>query len=93
MAKQYATAPNKADLFPCNMPTYDWLRSLLSRHSNFMLKNSTPIDNDRAKLSASQVNEWFNLLTKVINGNDLANHPGQIYNADETGKKVDSVFL
>ena len=58
-----------------------------------MLKNSTPIDKGRAKLSAGQVNEWFNLLTKVINDNNLATRPGQIYNADETGKKVAFVFL
>ena len=93
LAKQYATALNKADLFPCDMPTYDWLRSFLSGHSNLMFKNSTPIDKSRAKLSAGQVNEWFNLLAKAINDNDLANRPGQIYNTDETGKKVVFVFL
>ncbi|CAF3192699.1 unnamed protein product, partial [Rotaria sp. Silwood2] len=85
LAKQYASALNKDNLFPSDMPTYDWLRSFLSRHSNLVLKNSTPIDKSRAKVTASQVNEWFNLLTKVINDNDLANRPGQIYNADETG--------
>ena len=53
-----------------------------------MLDNSTPVDKNGAKLSAGQVKEWFNLLTKVINDNDLANHPGQVYTADETGKKV-----
>ncbi|CAF1515821.1 unnamed protein product [Rotaria sp. Silwood1] len=85
LAKQYASALNKDNLFPSDMPTYDWLRSFLSRHSNLVLKNSTPIDKSRAKVTASQVNEWFNLLTKVINDNDLANRPGQIYNADDTG--------
>ncbi|CAF3696256.1 unnamed protein product [Rotaria sordida] len=46
--------------------------------------NSTPIKKSRAKVTAGQVNEWFNLLTKVVNGNDVANRPGQIFNGDET---------
>jgi len=44
----------------------------------------------RAGLTLQQVDRWFELLNKVIQDNDLANHPAQIFNCDESGKN--SIF-
>ncbi|CAF4693727.1 unnamed protein product, partial [Rotaria sp. Silwood2] len=85
LAKHYAKAVNKDVLFPSGQSTYEWLRSFLHRNSNLILKKSTPIAKHRAQVSACQVDGWFNLLHKTISENNLANRPGQIFNADETG--------
>ncbi|CAF4189075.1 unnamed protein product, partial [Rotaria sordida] len=85
LAKQYALNLNKSNLFPSGAPTFDWLHSFLKRHQNLVLKKSRPIEKKRANLSIEQVNKWFDLLSKVIQENDLANCPGQIFNCDETG--------
>ena len=88
LAKQYASTLNKSNLFPSGTPTFDWMRSFLKRHQNLILKKSHPIEKRRAKLTTEQVNRWFNLLSKVIQENDLGEHPGQIFNCDETGKDI-----
>ncbi|CAF3853356.1 unnamed protein product [Rotaria sp. Silwood1] len=85
LAKQYALNLNKSNLFPSGAPTLDWLHSFLKRHQNLVLKKSRPIEKKRADLTIEQVNKWFDLLSKVIQENDLANRPGQIFNCDETG--------
>lgn len=86
LAKECAVSLNKDHLFPSEKPTYDWLRSFLKRHKNLMLKKSYPLEKKRAALTAEQVDEWFELLLKVIDENDLANRPAQLFNCDETGK-------
>jgi hypothetical protein len=86
LSKQYAASLNKAHLFPLETPTYDWLRSFLKRHDNLVLKKSYPLEKKRASLTEKQVDDWFGLLKKVIEENDLANNPCQIFNCDETGE-------
>lgn len=58
----------------------------MNRHQNLVLKRSYPLEKKRAALTIKQVDGWFELLNKVIQENDLANRPAQIYNADESGK-------
>ena len=88
LEKQYAKAIGKDVLFPSGQPTYDWMRSFLLRNPDLKLKTSTPIIKNGAQLSVNHVDEWFNLPNKIISENNLANRPGQIFNADETGKTI-----
>jgi hypothetical protein len=86
LSKNYASSLNKSHLFPSETPTYDWLCSFLKRHDNLTLKKSYPLEKKRAALTLEQVDEWFQLLDKIIQDNDLANHPAQIFNCDESGE-------
>jgi hypothetical protein len=92
LARQYAPSVNKSYLFPSGTPTCDWFYSFLQRHRNLVLKKSSPLTKKRASLTIEQVNQWFDLLSKVIQENDLVHRPGQIYNCDESGKDVYSIF-
>ncbi|CAF1140248.1 unnamed protein product [Rotaria magnacalcarata] len=84
ISEEYASSLNKSHLFPAGKPTYDWLRSFLKRHTNLILKKSYPLEKKRAVLTSEQIEEWFGLLSKVIEENDLANCPAQLFNCDET---------
>ena len=88
LAKTYASSLNKDRLFPSGTPSYDWLRSFLKRHSTLVLKKSSLLTKKRAGITAEQVNQWFRLLSSVIEDNHLASRPAQIFNADETGRSV-----
>ncbi|CAF3119370.1 unnamed protein product [Rotaria sp. Silwood2] len=72
-------------LFPSGTPTYDWLYSFLNRHHNLILKKSYPLEKKRAALTCEQVNNWFQLLNKILQENNLSNNPAQIFNCDESG--------
>ena len=86
MAKQYSVSLEKNHLFPSKKPSYDWLRSFLKRHTNLVLKKSYPLERKRAAVTPEQIGKWFELLSKVIEENNLGNRPGQIFNCDESGK-------
>jgi hypothetical protein len=86
LSKQYASSLNKIHLFPSGAPTYDWFYSFLNRHHNLILKKSYPLEKKRAALTWKQVEDWFQLLKKILEENDLENRPAQIFNADEAGK-------
>lgn len=86
LTKTYAASLNKSYLFPSGCPTYDWLTSFLKRHMNLVLKNSRPLEKKRALVTQKQIDNWFDLISKTIKENGLEHHPGQIYNADESGK-------
>lgn len=86
MASEYARSLEKNPLFPSGTPTYDWLRSFLNRHPDLMMKKSKPLEKKRAALTMDQVNQWFDLLSKVIQENNLEHNPAQIFNCDESGK-------
>ncbi|CAF3877399.1 unnamed protein product [Rotaria sp. Silwood2] len=85
LSKQYALSLNKIHLFSSGTPTYDWLYSFLNRHNNLILKKSYPLEKKRAALTCEQVDNWFQLLNKIIQENDLADRPAQIFNSDESG--------
>lgn len=53
---------------------------------NLVLKNSRPLEKKRALVTQKQIDNWFDLISKTIKENGLEHHPGQIYNADESGK-------
>lgn len=92
LAKNYAASLEKAQMFPSDTPTYDWLRGFLVRHSNLALKKSTILKKQRAQISAEQLDQWFDLLSSVIEENGLVHRPAQIFNADETGEKTTVTF-
>ena len=92
LASRYAFALKKIHLFPAGAPTHEWLRQFLNRNSNLILKRSSPLEKSRASLTVKQVDEWFELLKKVIEGNNLTNSSAKIFNADETGDEYRSVI-
>lgn len=73
-------------MFPSETPGYEWFRSFLHRHRNLTLKTSYPLEKKRAEVTSDQIDNWFELLTKVIQENNLVDHPGQIFNCDESGR-------
>ena len=75
-------------MFHTGTPTYDWLYSFLNRHHNLVLKKSYPLEKKRAALTHEQVDQWFQLLNKVIQENNLDDRPAQIFNADESGERI-----
>ena len=83
----------KSHLFPSETPTYDWLRSFLQRHPNLVLKKSVPLEKKRAEVTWKEIDEWFSLLSKVIEENNLENKPGQLFNCDESGKNFTFLFV
>ena len=87
-SKQYASSLNKIHLFHTGTQTYDWLYSFLNHHHNLVLKKSYPLEKKRAALAHEQVDQWFQLLNKVIQENNLADRPAQIFNADESGERI-----
>ena len=93
LAKEYAFRLNKNELFPSETPTYDWLRSFLRRHENLVLKKSIPLEKKRAQVTSKEIDDWFNLLSKIIKENNLENRPGQLFNCDESGKTITIFFL
>jgi hypothetical protein len=87
LSKQYSVSLKKDHLFGSEKPTYDWLRSYLKRHQNLISKKSYPLEKKRAAVTSEQIDKWFELLSKIIQENNLENLPGQIFNCDESGKK------
>lgn len=75
-------------MFHTGTPTYDWLYSFLNRHTNLVLKKSYPLEKKQAALTNEQVDNWFLLLNKIIQENNLADRPAQIFNSDESGKRT-----
>lgn len=51
------------------------------------MKNSRPLEQKRANIRQEYIDDWFDLISKIIKGNGLEHHPDQIYNADESGKE------
>ena len=47
------------------------------------MKKSYPLEKKRAKLTSTQVDNWFQLLNKIIQENDLTDCPAQTFNSDE----------
>lgn len=66
LSKQYAESLNKIHLFPTGTPTYEWLYSFLNRHKNLVLKKSYPLEKKRAAVTREEVNDWFDMLSKIM---------------------------
>ena len=73
-------------------PWYDWNYAFLERNSQIVqIKNETPLESSRAKLTKESTDKWYNNFKDFLNARDLLNNPGRIYNADETGFSLGSV--
>lgn len=64
-------------------PSNKWIRSFLKRHRELSLRTADSLDESRANLNQSDVDDYFQLLDGVLQKHSLL--PSQIYNMDETG--------
>lgn len=70
---------------------YDWLSSFLTRNPELSIRQSEGVSIARAKgLNKKTVDNYFQLLGKVITENNLFDKPGHVFNMDETGLQLNN---
>ena len=70
--------------------TNGWWESFCRRHPNLSLRSAAPLSLVRAQASDPEmVNRYFDLLERTLEENELTDHPGQIFNMDESGMPLD----
>lgn len=70
---------------------YDWLQLFLSRHPDLSVRKSEGVSLARVQgMNRDEVKEYFNLLSTLMEENDLLNKPGSIFNMDESGLQLNS---
>ena len=95
MAKAYAWAIVKrtgtTDRFNSEISPGDhWWFNFRRRHPKLMLRKIDMLERSRAEaLNPEVVSEYFQLLGKTLDDNNLKNKPRQIYNCDETFLPLD----
>ena len=63
-----------------------WYEKFMKRQTYLSLYKGDPAANDRMDGVTSQaIKNYFDLLEKTLNDNNLLNQPAQIYDVDETG--------
>ena len=66
--------------------TAGWWKSFKSRHSKLTLRQPEPMSHCRmAAVSDSVLTNYFDLLESTLTQCNLTEHPGQIFNLDESG--------
>ncbi|CAF1499166.1 unnamed protein product [Didymodactylos carnosus] len=81
----YARELEKSDMFVNGIPTREWWYSFIKRHPDLKLKSVQPLEKQRADVSPSFIEKWFDLLESVFKKHHLFDKPSQIFNCDETG--------
>ena len=71
--------------FQRNRPGRKWYRGFIKRNPKVRLRNARPLDKKRAKISAADLDIWFNEYAQFLTEHGLVNRPAQIWNCDETG--------
>ena len=67
-----------------------WWESFCRRHPNLSLRSAAPLSLVRAQASDPEmVNRYFDLLERTLEENELTDHPGKIFNMDESGMPLD----
>lgn len=66
-------------------PGRKWYRGFIERDPKVRLRNARPLDKKRAKISAADLDIWFNEYAQFLTEHGLVNRPAQIWNCDETG--------
>lgn len=67
-----------------------WWKSFLSRHPELTLRSGEKVSRVRlGGASDEAINEYFDLLEKVLEEEELSERPCQIFNLDETGMPLD----
>ena len=71
-------------------PGEKWWTLFKQRHPQLSLRQSDPLDRNRAEaLNSSIVNEYYDLLHTVLTDNNILNNARQILNCDETFVPLD----
>lgn len=66
-------------------PSKKWCRKFFRSHPELKFRKPDKADGSRLNVTLRQVQEYFQLLSHTITRLDLHNHPGCIFNCDETG--------
>lgn len=70
---------------------YDWLKLFLSRNPDLSLRKSEGVSLNRVHaMNRKEVQEYFNLLEKCLEENELFDKPGHIFNMDESGLQLNT---
>ena len=73
-----------------NGPGEHWWQNFKKQHPKLSLRQTDSLDHSRAEaLNPQIVQEYFKLLEKTLDDNNLKNKPRQIYNCDETFLPLD----
>lgn len=73
------------------MAGYDWLQLFLARHSDLSIRVAEGVSINRSTaLSRETVNNYFELLERILNDNQLFDKPSNIFNVDETGLQLNN---
>lgn len=69
----------------------EWFKSFIERNPELSIRQAEGLSVARAKgLSREEVNNFHELLTKVLADNDLLDKPERIYNMDESGVQLNN---
>lgn len=68
-----------------------WFKSFIERNPELSIRQAEGLSVARAKgLSREEVNNFYDLLIKVLTDNDLLDKPERIYNMDESGIQLNN---
>ena len=71
-------------------PSMHWWTNFRRRHPQLTLRKMDNLERSRAEcLTPEIVNDYFDLLDKILTNNNLKHRPRQIYNCDETFLPLD----
>ena len=74
--------------------TNGWWERFSKRHPNVCLKTSVPLSYVRAMAEdEASLDGYFELLETTLHENDIFDHPGHIFNCDETGMPLNPLPL
>ena len=80
-----AIRAGKKKLFSDTGPTMHWWINFRKRHPQLTLRKVDTLERNRAEcLNPEVVKEYFDLLKKTLDDNNITTSPRQIYNCDET---------
>lgn len=73
------------------MAGHQWLQSFLERNDEISIRVAEGLSLARAQgLNKNEVNQFYELLLKVLTENDLLDKPERVYNMDETGIQLNN---
>ena len=83
--KSFLDKDQRQTRFVKNRPGNTWYRHFLKRNPQVKLRSARPLDKKRAKISPTDLDDWFQQFSKFIAELGLINRPEQIWNCDESG--------
>jgi len=70
---------------------YDWFHAFLKRHPDLSVRKAEGVSRHRVLgMNKEIVGNYFDLLGRVLEDNDLLDKPSHIYNMDETGLQLNN---